>query len=219
MTEVRWWPARQVQMGQSSSLCVMPHAATLTSTSQNMGWGSGTSSRTSPPMPVRSWVRMAFIVSSLRVDVRWMSSSPSLRRSSSHICQGSGANVSICWPHGRDAVSRTVADVLRPALRHRPDAPAIIARSGTLTYADLDRAAAAAAGAMWQLGVRPGDRVAACLPNDLDVVVAFHGAQRIGAIWVGINEAFTADEQQALADLAAPSLILAGPRSQAEGGI
>lgn len=116
-------------------------------------------------------------------------------------------------------MSRTVTDVLRPALRHRPDAPAIIARSGALTYADLDRAASAAAGAMWQLGVRPGDRVAACLPNDLDVVVAFHGAQRIGAIWVGINEAFTADEQQALADLAAPSLILAGPRSQAQGGI
>jgi long-chain acyl-CoA synthetase len=35
---------------------------------------------------------------------------------------------------------------------------------------------------MWQLGVRPGDRVAACLPNDLDGAVAFHGAQRIGAI-------------------------------------
>ncbi len=35
MTEVRRWPARQVQMGQSSSLCVMPQAATLTSTSQN----------------------------------------------------------------------------------------------------------------------------------------------------------------------------------------
>jgi acyl-CoA synthetase (AMP-forming)/AMP-acid ligase II len=77
-----------------------------------------------------------------------------------------------------------IAGVLRPALRHRPDAPAIIARSGTLTYAELERAASDAAGAMWQLSVRPGDRVAACLPNDL----------------------------------AAPSLILAGPRSHAQGG-
>ena len=115
-------------------------------------------------------------------------------------------------------MSRTIAEVLRPALRRRPDAPAIVARSGTLTYAGLDQAASAAAGAMWRLGVRPGDRVAACLPNDLDVAVAFHGAQRIGAIWAGINEAFAPDEQQALADLAAPSLILAGPRSQARGG-
>src|SRR5689334_5757656 len=131
---------------------------------------------------------------------------------------GKPCELPISCPHGRDAVSRTVAGVLRPALRHRPDAPAIIARSGTLTYAELDRAASAAAGAMWQLGVRPGDRVAACLPNDLDVVVAFHGAQRVGAIWAGINEAFAPDEQQALADLAAPSLSLAGPRSHARGG-
>ena len=113
-------------------------------------------------------------------------------------------------------MSQVIADVLRPALSHRPEAPAVVARSGTLTYADLDRAAAAAAGAMWQLGVRPGDRVAACLPNDLDIVVAFHGAMRIGAIWVGINEAYTPDEQQALADLAAPALVVAGPRWQAD---
>ena len=65
MTEARRWPARQVQMGQSSSLCVMPHAATFTSTSQNIGLGSGASSKTSPLMPVRSCVRMAFIVSPL----------------------------------------------------------------------------------------------------------------------------------------------------------
>ncbi len=111
-----------------------------------------------------------------------------------------------------------IADVLRPALTHRPGAPAVVARSGTLTYAGLERAAAAAAGAMWELGVRPGDRVAACLPNDLDVVVAFHGAQRIGAVWVGINEAYPGEEQQALADLAAPALIIAGPRWQAGAG-
>jgi long-chain acyl-CoA synthetase len=84
-------------------------------------------------------------------------------------------------------MSSTIAEVLRPALDHRPDAPAVVARSGTLTYAGLDRAATAAAGAMWELGIRPGDRVAACLPNDLDIVVAFLGALRIGAMCVGIN--------------------------------
>ncbi len=77
----------------------------------------------------------------------------------------------------------------------------------------LDAAADAAAGALWALGVRPGDRVAACLPNDLDVVVAFHGTQRIGAIWAGIGEALTAVEQQALADAVAPAVILAGPNA------
>jgi len=55
-----------------------------------------------------------------------------------------------------------IARLLEPALARRPHATAVIARSGPLTYADLDRAADAAAGALWELGVRPGDRVAAC---------------------------------------------------------
>jgi long-chain acyl-CoA synthetase len=120
-------------------------------------------------------------------------------------------------PHdGLHAVIRTIADVLRPALANRPDAPAIIAPSGTLSYTELDRAASQAAGALWQAGLRPGDRVGACLPNDLDIIAAFHGAQRIGAIWVGINEGFSQPEQEALADLSTPSLILAGPQCRVQ---
>jgi long-chain acyl-CoA synthetase len=109
-------------------------------------------------------------------------------------------------------VSQTIAEVLAPALRDRPDAPALTAPSGTLSYAELDRAADSAAAALWQLGVRPGDRVAACLPNDLDIVVAFHGSQRVGAIWAGVNEAYPAAEQQVIVDLIRPAVILAGSR-------
>jgi long-chain acyl-CoA synthetase len=108
--------------------------------------------------------------------------------------------------------------LLDRALAIRPAAPAVVARSGVLTFAELDAEANAAAGALWELGVRPGDRVAACLPNDLEIVVAFHGAQRIGAIWAGIGEALTAAEQQALADLCRPAVIMAGPRCALEGG-
>jgi len=114
-------------------------------------------------------------------------------------------------------MTRVIADVLRPALASRPDSPAIVAPSGTWTYAQLDQAADACAGAMWQAGVRPGDRVAACLPNDLDIVAAFHGSQRIGAIWMGINEGYPRAEQQTLADLTTPALVLAGPRCEVAG--
>ena len=111
----------------------------------------------------------------------------------------------------------TIGRVLAPAVRQRPDSPAIVARSGTLTYAGLDAAASAAAGALWELGVRPGDRVVACLPNDLDVVVAFHGTQRIGGIWAGIGEALTAAEQQSIADVVSPAVTLAGPKCGLDG--
>lgn len=110
-----------------------------------------------------------------------------------------------------------IARLLDPALASRPEATAVIARSGSLTYAELDAAADAAAGALWELGVRPGDRVAACLPNDLPIVTAFHGCQRIGAVWAGIGEALTQAEQRALAALCEPKVLLAGPRCALDG--
>jgi long-chain acyl-CoA synthetase len=124
------------------------------------------------------------------------------------------------WQSPRSARPGTLPSItalLEPALARRPAAPAVIARGGTLSYAELDAAADAAAGALWELGVRPGDRVAACLPNDLQIVTAFHGAQRIGAVWAGIGEALTPAEQQGLAALCEPAVVLAGPRCALDG--
>jgi long-chain acyl-CoA synthetase len=101
-----------------------------------------------------------------------------------------------------------IAGVFDAALRDRPDAQAVLARSGSLSYAELDAQCDRAAGALWSLGVRPGDRVAATLPNDLDVVLAFHGAMRIGAIWVGIGEALAEPEKQHLLADCEPAIYL-----------
>ena len=109
-------------------------------------------------------------------------------------------------------VPNVIAGVLDAALASRPSATAIEAVSGAWSYAELDHQARRAAGALWSLGVRPGHRVAACLPNDLDIVAAFHGAQRIGAVWAGIGEALAGSEQQELHDLCDPTVVLAGPR-------
>jgi acyl-CoA synthetase (AMP-forming)/AMP-acid ligase II len=92
-------------------------------------------------------------------------------------------------------VPANVGEVLSRPLRERPDATALVTRTRTLTYRRLDAEAATAANALLALGVRPGDRVAASLPNEAEVVVAFHGAMRIGAIWVGVNRALAAPEK------------------------
>ena len=89
------------------------------------------------------------------------------------------------------SIPRSIAEVLDVPLAERPDATAVEAVSGAWSYAELDDAARRAAGALWSLGPRPGDRVAACLPNDLDIVAAFHGAQRTGAVWAGCGEALS----------------------------
>ncbi len=56
--------------------------------------------------------------------------------------------------------------------------------------------------------MRPGDRVAATLPNDADVVVAFHGAMRLGAVWLGINTALAPPERQFQLDDSGASVYL-----------
>ena len=100
-----------------------------------------------------------------------------------------------------------IAGVFGPALESRPEAEAVLARSGSLTYAELDQQADRAAAALYSLGVRPGDRVAATLPNDLDVVLAFHGTMRAGGIWVGIGEALAGPEKDHLLADCDPSLV------------
>jgi long-chain acyl-CoA synthetase len=106
------------------------------------------------------------------------------------------------------AVPRDITAVLDRALAERPDAVAVEGRSGRLTYYQLDAAADRAAGGLAERGLRPGDRVAACLPNDIDVVVAFHAAMRLGAIWVGIGSALAVPEKLRLLAHSAPRLLL-----------
>jgi len=103
----------------------------------------------------------------------------------------------------------TVGEVLDPVLAEAPEREALVTAGGRWTYAELDRACDAAAGALTELGVGPGDRVAACLPNDVDVVTAFHGAMRIGAIWVGINRALAPPEKAFILTDSSTSLVLA----------
>ncbi len=94
----------------------------------------------------------------------------------------------------------TVAEVLDRGLAESPDKPVLVAPDATLTYAELDRAADRAASALHDLGLTAGDRLAVSLPNDSRIVVLFHAAMRLGAIWVGVNQALTAAEQAAVLD-------------------
>jgi long-chain acyl-CoA synthetase len=96
-----------------------------------------------------------------------------------------------------------------------PAREALVSASGRLTYAELDALAGRAAGALQTLGCCPGDRVAVSLPNDQAIVVAFHGAMRLGAVWVGVNQALAPPEKAyVLADSGA-SLYLADDPSEA----
>ncbi|MFN8019604.1 MAG: AMP-binding protein [Acidimicrobiales bacterium] len=105
-------------------------------------------------------------------------------------------------------VPTSVARVLDRALAADPAKEALVTRSARWSYADLDAAADRAAHALVALGVGPGDRVGASLPNEADVVAAFHGAMRLGAVWVGVNRALAGPEKRyLLADCGATLLL------------
>ena len=75
------------------------------------------------------------------------------------------------------------------AFRHAaPDRPALLFQSerqplSEISWADLERQVSSAAAGLRALGVRPGDRVVAYLPNIPQAVVALLAAASLGAIW------------------------------------
>jgi acyl-CoA synthetase (AMP-forming)/AMP-acid ligase II len=89
----------------------------------------------------------------------------------------------------------TIGRLLDRLVAEDPERIVLVGRSGRLDAAALDEAAGRAASALRSLGVEPGTRVGATLPNDVPIVVAFLGAMRLGAIWVGINRPLAAPEK------------------------
>jgi long-chain acyl-CoA synthetase len=80
---------------------------------------------------------------------------------------------------------------------------------GKLTYRKLNELVDRFATALYQLGVRKGDRVALMLPNSPHFVIAFFGAVKIGAIVVNNNPTYTARElKHQLADSGAETIVL-----------
>ena len=78
-----------------------------------------------------------------------------------------------------------------------------------LTWAELRERSLRFATALFQLGVRKGDRVAIMLPNCPEFVVAFYGALRIGAIPVNTNPMYVAREmREQFGDSGCETLVL-----------
>ena len=64
---------------------------------------------------------------------------------------------------------QSTAEVIDPVVAADPGREALVGRSGRFSFAELDVAANRAAHALAALGVGPGERVAVCLPNDVQL--------------------------------------------------
>jgi long-chain acyl-CoA synthetase len=105
-------------------------------------------------------------------------------------------------PHTIPYPEKTLPETLDQTAERFPDRVALRffldARlpAPALTYRQLQDATLRFATALFQLGVRKGDRVALMLPNCPEFVVAFYGALRIGAIPVNTNPMYVSREMR-----------------------
>lgn len=123
-------------------------------------------------------------------------------------------------PHSLTYPNQTLSDLLQAAARTYPEktATSFVLRymlggrftvGGKLTYKQLNEQVDRMATALYQLGVRKGERVAVMLPNSPHYIISFFAAMRIGAIVVNVNPTYTSRElQHQLADAGAETIIL-----------
>ncbi len=123
---------------------------------------------------------------------------------------------------GPDGIARYVdrpsslVHMLRATVERVPDGLAVSEVGGDrLTYGELWDRAARVAGGLRGEGVKRGDRVAIRLPNGLEWVLAFWGAQLAGAVVVPVNTRFKDAEVQYVIDDSGASYVF-GPLPDGE---
>jgi len=102
----------------------------------------------------------------------------------------------------------TLGGVLAETARKFPEHTALLFFGKKITYAELDRLANRFAHALAGLGVKKGDRVALMLPNIPQMVIAYYGTLRLGAVAVSTNPLYHTHELEVqLKDSGAETLV------------
>jgi len=88
----------------------------------------------------------------------------------------------------------SLVDLLNQALQRHAGRVACVSMGSSLSYAELDRLAAAWAGWLQSLNLPAGSRVAIMLPNVMASLVTLLGTLRAGHVVVNVNPLYTARE-------------------------
>src|SRR5262245_23783033 len=88
----------------------------------------------------------------------------------------------------------SVASILASRAQHDRERPFLLFEGQTLSWGEIEAAAAKAAGALAALGVKAGDRVATLASNRPDIVIAFFALARLGAWLVPVNPELRPEE-------------------------
>jgi malonyl-CoA/methylmalonyl-CoA synthetase len=86
----------------------------------------------------------------------------------------------------------------------------------TLSYADLADISGRLASVLKELGVKPGDRVAAQVEKSAEALMLHLATLRAGAVYLPLNTAYTAGEIRYFLGDAEPSLFVCSPQGGEE---
>ena len=112
-----------------------------------------------------------------------------------------------------------LTEIARRAAVEFADTEAFVTEHGwSITYAQLDRAADEAATGLFDQGIRPGSVLALATPSNVDFVVLYLAAARLGAVTAGLNPRFTGPELRACIGVLNADLVIASPALAAAMG-
>ncbi len=104
---------------------------------------------------------------------------------------------------------RSLTDYLRDSATRWPDRPALLFKGSAVSYRQLDDQSNALAAAMVDMGIKRGDRVALCLPNCPQFLLAEFAAWKVGAIACPFNPTYSDREmEEALRATGAETLVV-----------
>jgi amino acid adenylation domain-containing protein/non-ribosomal peptide synthase protein (TIGR01720 family) len=110
------------------------------------------------------------------------------------------------------AVERCVHDLFAEQAQARPDAPAICAWDGELTYGELDALSTKLAGHLVELGVKAEDMVPLCFEKSMWTVVAMLAVLKAGGAFVPLDPEHPESRHQEVFQQTAATVVLTSPR-------
>ncbi|MDQ6928057.1 MAG: AMP-binding protein [Actinomycetota bacterium] len=109
----------------------------------------------------------------------------------------------------------TIVEALDRAVAMFPDQSAVETPEGDLTYKELAELVEGAASRLAEEGLVPGDRLAVCLRNGLDIVVAIWACARAGLVFVGLSTRLQAPQWAYMLRHSGARLVLGHPEFMA----
>src|SRR5207248_963990 len=112
---------------------------------------------------------------------------------------------------GMVMVGPTVLDLIEGVGTRAARQPAVRARDGTLSYAQLTASADELARRLQQLNVRRGDLIGLCLPRSASLVVATLGIVKAGCAYVAIDPTYPQDRVRWMLEDSGAAAVVTDP--------